>query len=233
MPGYSCPVKRMSFLAVLALMAAGLLVAAAPTFAEPAFPPFDGLMAFPTIKEPADPEEFSWEVTLGKGQELEQVDAQHAQVVYGDGTVSFSIDAELAHDAEGSDVPTSLTVSSGNVVTLTVHHRAGNPAAGGIPFVYPVVGGPGFERGFETARIFVPPQDVPVENGEGTSMPSGCVVPVLVGKSLKADRKQLRRAGCKLGRVRGKKSKAAEVVKQDRLPGELLVPGGRVAVTLA
>ena len=53
-----------------------------------------------------------------------------------DERLAFTINAGLAHDAEGSNVPTSLGVSEGNILTLTVHHRAGNPAASGAPFVY-------------------------------------------------------------------------------------------------
>ena len=43
-----------------------------------------------------------------------------------------------------------------------------------------------------------------------------CVVPRLKGKSLKADRKKLAKAGCKLGKVKGRKSASAKVTKQSR-----------------
>lgn len=217
-----------------ALVVVVSIVAAAPALAEPSLPTFNGGMVFPSIKGAAGPEEFSLEVTLSDDQELQQVDDQHVRVVYVDaGVTAFSAEAERAHDAEGSEVPTSLTVFSGNILTLIVHHRAGNPAGGGTPFVYPVVAGPGFERGFETVQVFMPPSELPVEKREDVSTPTGCVVPVLMGKSLKGDRKRLRNAGCKLGRVRGKKSKAARVVKQNPQPGELLAPETRVSVTLA
>lgn len=233
MPGYLYPVKRRLYSAAAVLTVAASMVAAAPALAGAALPTYDGAMTFPSIKDPTGPEEFSWEVTLGKGQELLQIDDKHARVIYAeDGVIAVSIDAQLAHDAEGTEVPTSLTVSNGNVLTLTVHHRAGNPAVGGAPFVYPVVAGAGWEGGFETVRVFMPPPELAAEKSESTSMPTGCVVPALVDKSLKGDRKRLRKAGCKLGRVWGKRSKAAKVVKQNRQPGELLAPGARVAVTL-
>lgn len=215
-----------------ALVIAALMVAAAPVLAEPSLPTYDG-MVFSSIEGPSDPEEFSWEVTLDGDQELQQVDDQHAKVVYaGSGVQAFGITAQRAHDAVGSEVPTSLAVS-GNVLTLTVHHRAGNPATGGTPFVYPVIAGAGWEGGFETAQLLMPPPELPAERGESTSEPVGCVVPALVGKSLKGDRRRLRKADCELGLVWGKRSKAARVVKQNRQPGELLAPGAKVSVTLA
>lgn len=225
--------KRSLSLAAGALVITALMVAAAPVLAEPSLPPYDG-MVFPSIEGPSDPEEFSWEVTLDGDQELQQVDDQHAKVVYaGSGHTAFGITAQRAHDAVGSEVPTSLAVSDGNVLTLIVHHRAGNPATGGTPFVYPVTAGAGWEGGFETAHVLMPPPELPAEKSESTSMPVGCVVPALVGKSLKGDRRRLRKAGCELGLVWGKRSKAARVVKQNRQPGELLAPGAEVSVALA
>lgn len=216
-----------------ALVIAALTVAPAPVLAEPSLPTYDG-MVFSSIEGPSDPEEFSWEVTLDSDQELQQVDDQHAKVVYaGSGVTAFGITAQRAHDAVGSEVPTSLAVSDGNVLTLTVHHRAGNPATGGTPFVYPVIAGAGWEGGFETVHVFMPPPELPAGEGEGTSMPGGCAVPALVGKPLKDGRRRLRNAGCKLGRVWGEKSKAARIVKQNRHPGELLAPDTRVSVTIA
>jgi hypothetical protein len=102
-------------------------------------------MWFPDIHGPGDAEEYSWEVTLGEGQSLKSVDSQEAEVVDEDGTVAIHIQAESAHDADGTAVPTSLSVPAGNVLTLTVHHRAGNPTAGGAPFAYPVTAGPAFQ----------------------------------------------------------------------------------------
>jgi len=59
-----------------------------------------------------------------------------------------------------------------------------------------------------------------------------CVVPKLQGKSLKVDRKKLREAGCKLGKVKGKKSRSAKVAKQSPKPGTVLAPGAKVNVKL-
>ena len=59
---------------------------------------------------------------------------------------------------------------------------------------------------------------------------TACVVPKLKGKSLKADRKKLKKAGCKLGKVKGHKSKSAKVRKQSAKPGKILPPGSKVNV---
>jgi hypothetical protein len=60
-----------------------------------------------------------------------------------------------------------------------------------------------------------------------------CVVPQLRGFKLKADRKKLKRAGCRLGKVRGKKSRSARVKKQSAKPGTVLPLDSRVSVKLA
>ena len=64
---------------------------------------------------------------------------------------------------------------------------------------------------------------------------TACVVPKLKGKRLKADRKKLKRADCKLGRVKksnGAGTKTGKVVKQSPKPGKLLAPGSKVSVKL-
>jgi PASTA domain len=59
-----------------------------------------------------------------------------------------------------------------------------------------------------------------------------CVVPKLTGKSLKADRKRLVKAGCRLGKVKGRKSASARVTKQSPKPGNILPLGAKVSVKL-
>jgi hypothetical protein len=59
-----------------------------------------------------------------------------------------------------------------------------------------------------------------------------CVVPRLKGKSLKAARKALTKAECKLGKVKGHKGKSAKVRKQNPKPGKVLAPGAKVNVKL-
>jgi hypothetical protein len=192
----------------------------------PALPPFTGAMTFKSIQGPDGPEEYSWEVQLDEEQELVQVDERHAKVMWSDGVhVAFWITAVEAHDAEGAAVPTTIAVSDGNVLTLTVHHRDGNPAAGGASFHYPVVAGVGWEGGFHTHYVQMPPGEMP-------PVPAQCVVPKLTGRSLAGSRARLATANCQLGAVRGKRSKGAKVVKQFRAPGTVLADGTRVAVKL-
>src|ERR1700742_463714 len=117
----------------------------------------EGGMSFGTTPGPADPEEYSFSFALGEGQELMAVDDQQAEVLYVEsGHIAFGIAAEPASDAIGTNVPTTLSVTQPNIVTLTVHHREGNPAAGGAPFTYPVVAGPGWEGGFRTYTVAMP-----------------------------------------------------------------------------
>jgi hypothetical protein len=61
----------------------------------------------------------------------------------------------------------------------------------------------------------------------------GCVVPKLKGKTLKAAKKKLARASCKLGKVKGPRGKTAKVKSQKPRPGEVLAPGSKVNVKAA
>ena len=62
-----------------------------------------------------------------------------------------------------------------------------------------------------------------------------CVVPKLAGKKLKAAKKKLKLADCKLGKVTKKKgatAKTGKVEKQSPKPGKVLASGSKVKVTL-
>lgn len=226
------------------LVGAFALGPAAASADPPTLPPYEGLMNFGPIHGPSDPEEFSWEVHLGEEQELVWIDDQHA-VVYYSGTerTAVSITAAPAHDAVGSHVPTSLSVSDGDVITLIVHHHAGNPAAGGVPFVYPIVAGAGWEGGFRTEVVAGPKdqhelkeeQEALERERERERAPSGCLVPKLKGRSLKASKKLLEDAECMIGGVRklkGATGRTGKVVGQSPKPGTQLAPWASVKVTL-
>jgi streptogramin lyase len=111
-------------------------------------PLYDGGMIFSAIRDAAGPETFSWRVNLDVDQQLVQIDTTTAKVKYLTGQTAFSILAVPAHDAIGTTVPTRIDVS-GDVLTLTVGHRSGS-------YVYPVVGGAGWEGGFQTYQIVMP-----------------------------------------------------------------------------
>lgn len=65
--------------------------------------------------------------------------------------------------------------------------------------------------------------------------PPSCVVPNLIGKSLKGAKKALARANCRLGKVRepnGLTAKTDHVVKQAPKPGRTLAQGAKVSIKL-
>lgn len=70
---------------------------------------------------------------------------------------------------------------------------------------------------------FTPPEDGFVAH---------CVVPDLRRKPLKAGRKRLGRARCRLGKIRGSRARTSRVKKQSPTPGTVLAAGARVSVKL-
>ncbi|MBV9213110.1 MAG: PASTA domain-containing protein [Actinobacteria bacterium] len=58
-----------------------------------------------------------------------------------------------------------------------------------------------------------------------------CVVPKIVGKKLKKAKKALKKADCKLGKVKGPKEDSAMVIKQNPSVGTRLAPSSKVKVT--
>jgi hypothetical protein len=231
------------------------LLAAAPAPAAPASAPpsvYGGILSFGEIHGPLDSEEFSWTVTLSDEQELVYVDEQEAAIYYTDNhQLAGIITPTPAHDAVGSTVPTSLRVSEGDIVTLIVHHRAGNPAASGAPFVYPISEGQGWEGGFHTEVVIGPPDEselreererIAREEWEAAQRAAAqqaavktCRVPWLTDASLKASRRRLTAADCGVGKVtkrKGVAAKSGHVVGQHPRPGTVLAPGAPVALTL-
>jgi hypothetical protein len=192
----------------------------------------DGGQRFGQISGPEDPEDYCFEVTLGEEQELRQIDDRHVQAFYSTGQPSFEITAEQASDVEGASVPTTLTMTGSNIVTLTVHHREGNPLANGAAFHYPVVGGSGWEGGFHTVEVKMSPptEQAPVPPVEPPT--PQCEVPVLQGRTVPAARRALLHAGCALGPIRGRRHSGARIVKQYRPAYKVLPAGTAVGVKL-
>lgn len=218
----------------ISVVAAAVWACSATGVQAESLPAYGGAMTFQSIQGPDGPEEFSWVVGLDEEQELRAIDDRHAAVYYTDPEhLAFGIEAVAAHDAIGTTVPTTLSVTQPNVITLIVHHSAGNPAAGFGPFDYPVDAGAGWEGGFQSHEIDGPPSPVapqvaPLAEPEAPR----CTVPELTGRTLKASHRQLRRAHCKLGEVRGERSRGARVAKQFRPPGRSLPDGTEVGVKL-
>jgi hypothetical protein len=223
------PATRFLVVALFALVVG--VIAGGTGSAHADVPVYVGDMSFPVIQDTAGQEEYSWKVQLYEDQELRQVDSQRVQIYYESGHPALTISAEAAHDAVGASVPTTLEATGDDVITLTVHHRAGNPDAGNAPFDYPVIAGQGWEGGLQTTIVQMPPAEPlgtePIEENH-------CVVPLLKGKSLRASRKQLARSACGLGRVirRGSSAKSAKVLRQSPPAGTMLSPGGSVSVKL-
>jgi tripartite motif-containing protein 71 len=123
-------------------------------------PLYDGAITFSNIRDESAPAEYSWEVALEADQELKQVDSQHVQVYYKGGHPGFTITAEPAHDAIGTTVPTTLSITKSNVVTLHVNFK-------GEHFTYPIIAGTGWQGGFTTYEVEMPPpQALPGEEKE-------------------------------------------------------------------
>lgn len=82
--------------------------------------------------------------------------------------------------------------------------------------------------------------DVSVTTAGGKSAPvaadkftyTACVVPKLKGKTLRHARKALKRADCRLGKVKPKGQTTGHVKTQSPKPGRVLAPGGKVQVKL-
>jgi len=115
-------------------------------------PVFNGVFDYQSIRDSSAPEEYSWEVVLGKNQSLEQIDPEYVAVKYVSGALAYAIIADPAHDSVGTTIDTSLSVS-GNVLTLTVPHKKEQ-------YIYPVVSGVGWEGGFTTSIAQVPPPEI-------------------------------------------------------------------------
>jgi PASTA domain len=58
-----------------------------------------------------------------------------------------------------------------------------------------------------------------------------CVVPNVVGKKLKAAKKAIKKANCKVGKINGPTKSSSKVIKQKPKPGIRLAPGSKVKLT--
>lgn len=224
--------------ALLLASASGAATAGAETGdSAPIRPISDGGFVFAAITGLASPDEYPFQLSPpGPEMRMRQVSDQEIVVEYVQGrSVGYSFRAEPAHDAEGANVPTTLALGEdeeGPVITLIVHFRAGNPAAGGSPFVFPITAGTGWEGGFQTTVVEMnnptpPPAEAPPA--------PACVVPSLRGRDLHAAESRLRAHHCALGRLRlapGATLARGKVTKQFKPAGSRLAGGARVAVKL-
>lgn len=128
-------------------------------------PMSDGGLSFADIRGSAAPEHYAYEMNLSPELQLRQPDPQHVEVIYWKyGVTAFVITAEQAHDVIGSAVPTHLSISGPAKITLTVEHRGASPAGGS--FVYPVMGGAGWQGGYYAVGFEMNEPLPPAESGE-------------------------------------------------------------------
>ncbi len=241
--------KALATAALLCALVASLVVTVAPAAAEFLGPaPIrnldEGGMQFPESTGPEAAEEYPFKVTLGEEQFLRQASPTEVDVYYPGHSPALAIKATEAHDANGATVPTTLELTAGDVVTLTVHHREGNPGAAGAPFDYPIVDGAGWPGGFQTVTV---PLEISIAESErkiieanpaatlGPLPVIACKVPTLRGYSLRGAKNRLRAAHCGIGAVHlatGATIGKGKVVKQFHGAGTELAAGAPVAVKL-
>jgi hypothetical protein len=114
----------------------------------------------------------------------------------------------------------SFTVNSDNAITAV-----SPPGSGAETVDVTVTTAAGTTPTVEADRFTYVPVSPAVSSEAGH-----CVVPKLKGKRLRADRRRLRRAGCRLGKVRGHRARSARVRRQSVRPGTVLPQGSRVNV---
>ena len=124
--------------------------------------------------------------------------------------------ASYVVDSESEITAVTPAAAGAGSVDVTVTTNAGtSPVAAGGRFAY--------EN---------PPTPPPSSPSTPQAVTATCKVPKLTGKKLRAGRKALRRAGCKVGKVRGKRGKRARVLTQSRKAGAKVPVGTKVNVTL-
>jgi DNA-binding beta-propeller fold protein YncE len=121
-------------------------------------PLYEGILTFKTIRDASAPKAYEWDVALSPGQTIKLLDPAHAVVYYESGDPAFTITAEPAHDAVGTPVATSLSIS-GATVALNVGHQEKS-------YVYPVMAGAGWQGGYTSVLIEGPQDEQEVKEEE-------------------------------------------------------------------
>ncbi len=171
-------------------------------------------------------------------------------------TVSGS---ELAFNADVQPPPGIITISpnSGSISGGTSVLIAGHDFEGATAVKFGSTLASSFTVNSETAVTAVAPPsatpgpaDITLTTAAGTTAINGvdrftytpapsppltasCTVPKLTGKRLKVAKKLLGKAECKLGKVKGHKSRSAKVTKQSAKPGTVLTAGSKVNVKIS
>jgi IPT/TIG domain/PASTA domain len=172
-------------------------------------PPFNGATVAPSGTEAGKEIELSAEVQPAPSiASLENFSGSIA------GGTEVKIKGENLNGASsvkfGSNPAASFTVESDTLITAT------SP--------------PSSVAGFVDVSVTTPAGSSPAVRSDRFKY-EACVVPKLKKKTLKASRKALTKADCKLGKVRG--DKTGKVVSQNPKPGKVKLPGTKVNVKLA
>jgi hypothetical protein len=179
----------------------------------------------------------SWVPSLAEGQ------SRTPDEVQADVEVGFNAEVQPA-PAIAAAAPASGPYTGGTAVTIAGTDFVGvtGVSFGGTPAA-------GFGVSSESLLTAVAPPGKPgtveitvtASGGVSAATPgsrftyTACKVPKLVGKKLKTAKRRIRKAGCRVGRVkrrRGSRRKAARVLKQRPAAGKLRLPGAKVNLTL-
>lgn len=185
-----------------------------------------------------------WKPMLGEGATLSYSEAG--------GSGEWGFNAEVQPQPTVASIsPTSGSLTGGTAVTIAGTDFAGVSAVkfGATPASSYAVGSEG-----EISAVAPPgavgATDVTVTTLAGTSpvvagdkftyaaapAAAACLVPKLTGKKLKAARKKLKKATCKLGKVKklgAATAQTGKIVKQSPKPGASVPAGTKVKITLA
>jgi hypothetical protein len=136
--------------------------------------------------------------------------------------------------------PASGSISGGTITTIYGHDFTGGSVEfGSLPAAsfnvdsdnqITAVSPKSSEPGPVDVRVATAAGTTPVLSTDRFSY-TACVVPKLKGNKLEADKKKLRKADCKLGKVKGPTDKGAKVIGQQPKPGAIRPPGSKVKVT--
>jgi len=168
--------------------------------------------------------------TSSTGLELGfNAEVQPAPVILGLGTTTGTAAGGTAVLISGTDLEGATSVKFGGAsavfgqVSQTAVLATSPPGAGGVPISVTTRAGTG-----TSSQLFT-------YQAAPTPVVANCVVPNLVGKHLKAAKKKIRAAGCKVGNVvklEGVTAKTGKVVKQSPKPGKVRAAGSKVNLKL-
>ncbi len=156
-------------------------------------------------------------------------------------------EVELSAEVQPTPVISSVTPNYGPVAGGTTVTITGTDLASASAVKFGSLPAASFKAESETKITAVAPAsttvgavDVTATTIAGTSATieadrffyEGCVVPRLKGKKLKAGKRALHQADCKVGKITRRKGNPGKVLKQGTKPGKVLASGTKVNLTV-